>query len=197
VYPSARGLSVFLLPLYGIFILGESISTVALLGCGLIIIGILMTGSIRISNFLSTSGRSKLLKGGIFSAILIGIIISLYSLVDKKAAPGIDPILFVWITDTSAVILFIYFYFTNKDLKELVKIEKFKLIIPGIFQYLSYGIVIYAYATTQLAYAGTFREVGTVFGAVFAKIFLKETFTTYKTLGILIIVVGAILISTF
>jgi len=36
-----------------------------------------------------------------------------------------------------------------------------------------------------------------VFGAVFAKIFLKETFTTYKTLGILIIVVGAILISTF
>ena len=197
VYPSARGLSVFLLPLYGIFILGESISTVALLGCGLIIIGILMTGSIRISNFLSTSGRSKLLKGGIFSAILIGIIISLYSLVDKKAAPGIDPILFVWITDTSAVILFIYFYFTNKDLKKLIKIEKFKLLIPGIFQYGSYAIVIHAYATTQLAYAGTFREIGTVFGAVFAKIFLKETFTRYKTLGILIIVVGAILISTF
>ena len=38
---------------------------------------------------------------------------------------------------------------------------------------------------------------GSVFGAIFAKIFLKEEFGRKKTLGILLIVLGAFLISIF
>ena len=69
--------------------------------------------------------------------------------------------------------------------------------MPGIFQFMSYAIVIYAYSTTFLSYAGTFREVGTVFGAIFAKIFLGENFTVKKTVGIVFIISGALLISIF
>ena len=71
------------------------------------------------------------------------------------------------------------------------------MIIPGVFQFSSYAIVIYAYSSTMLSYAGTFREIGTVFGAIFAKIFLKEEFGRKKMLGILLIVLGAFLISIF
>ena len=196
VYPIARGLSVFLIPVYGILILNEQMTLQAIFGCFLIIFGIIMTGSISIGDLKTKEKRKLFLKSGAFSAILIGMIISLYSLVDKKAASGIDPFLFVWLTDTSAVILGIKFFRNNNFRNHFTK-ENIKLIIPGVFQFSSYAIVIYAYSSTMLSYAGTFREIGTVFGAIFAKIFLKEEFGRKKTLGILLIVSGAFLISIF
>ena len=196
VYPIARGLSVFLIPVYGILILNEDMTFQAIAGCCLIILGIIMTGSISIGDVTNRYKRKLFIKGGVFSAILIGIIISLYSLVDKQASSGIDPFLFVWITDTSAVILGIRF-FRNSNFRNHFTKENIKLIIPGVFQFSSYAIVIYAYSSTMLSYAGTFREIGTVFGAIFAKIFLKEEFGRKKTLGILLIVLGALLISIF
>ena len=196
VYPIARGLSVFLIPVYGILILNEQMTLQAITGCFLIIFGIIMTGSISIGDLKTKEKRKLFLKSGAFSAILIGIIISLYSLVDKKAASGIDPFLFVWLTDTSAVILGIKFFRNNNFRNHFTK-ENIKLIIPGVFQFSSYAIVIYAYSSTMLSYAGTFREIGTVFGAIFAKIFLKEEFGRKKTLGILLILSGAFLISIF
>ncbi|MBM01294.1 MAG: hypothetical protein CL762_01045 [Chloroflexi bacterium] len=196
VYPIARGLSVFLIPVYGILILNEKMTLQAIIGCSLIIIGIIMTGSISIGDITNKDKRKLFLKSGAFSALIIGIIISLYSLVDKKAASGIDPFLFVWLTDTSAVILGIR-YLKNPNFINHFKKDNIRLIIPGVFQFSSYAIVIYAYSSTMLSYAGTFREVGTVFGAIFAKIFLKEEFGRKKTLGILIIVSGALLISIF
>ncbi|MBH59740.1 MAG: hypothetical protein CL907_00960 [Dehalococcoidia bacterium] len=196
VYPIARGLSVFLIPVYGILILNEQMTLQAIFGCFLIIFGIIMTGSISIGDLKTKEKRKLFLKSGAFSAILIGIIISLYSLVDKKAASGIDPFLFVWLTDTSAVILGIKFFRNNNFRNHFTK-ENIKLIIPGVFQFSSYAIVIYAYSSTMLSYAGTFREIGTAFGAIFAKIFLKEVFGRKKTLGILLIVSGAFLISIF
>lgn len=196
VYPIARGLSVFLIPIYGILILNEDMTFQAIAGCCLIILGIIMTGSISIGDVTNRDKRNLFIKSGVFSAILIGIIISFYSLVDKKASSGIDPFLFVWITDTSAVILGIRFFKNSNFRKHFTK-ENIRLIIPGVFQFSSYAIVIYAYSSTMLSYAGTFREIGTVFGAIFAKIFLKEEFGRKKTLGILLIVLGAFLISIF
>ena len=196
VYPIARGLSVFLIPIYGILILNEDMTFQAIAGCCLIILGIIMTGSISIGDVTNRDKRNLFIKGGVFSAILIGIIISLYSLVDKQASSGIDPFLFVWITDTSAVILGIRFFRNSNFRKHFTK-ENIRLIIPGVFQFSSYAIVIYAYSSTMLSYAGTFREIGTVFGAIFAKIFLKEEFGRKKMLGILLIVLGAFLISIF
>ena len=168
VYPIARGLSVFLIPIYGILILNEDMTFQAIAGCCLIILGIIMTGSISIGDVTNRDKRNLFIKGGVFSAILIGIIISFYSLVDKKASSGIDPFLFVWITDTSAVILGIRFFRNSNFRKHFTK-ENIRLIIPGVFQFSSYAIVIYAYSSTMLSYAGTFREIGTVFGAIFAK----------------------------
>jgi len=196
VYPIARGLSVFLIPIYGILILNEDMTFQAIAGCCLIILGIIMTGSISIGDVTNRDKRNLFIKSGVFSAILIGIIISFYSLVDKKASSGIDPFLFVWITDTSAVILGIRFFKNSNFRKHFTK-ENIRLIIPGVFQFSSYAIVIYAYSSTMLSYAGTFREIGTVFGAIFAKIFLKEEFGRKKMLGILLIVLGAFLISIF
>jgi len=196
VYPIARGLSVSLIPIYGILILNEDMAFQAIAGCCLIILGIIMTGSISIGDVTNRDKRNLFIKGGVFSAILIGIIISFYSLMDKKASSGIDPFLFVWITDTSAVILGIRFFRNSNFRKHFTK-ENIRLIIPGVFQFSSYAIVIYAYSSTMLSYAGTFREIGTVFGAIFAKIFLKEEFGRKKMLGILLIVLGAFLISIF
>ena len=95
VYPIARGLSVFLLPIYGIFILSETITVFALIGCFFIFYGIILTGSISHNYFTSINGFKKLLNSGVISALTIGVVISLYSLADKQAAGGIDPILFV------------------------------------------------------------------------------------------------------
>ena len=197
VYPIARGLSVFLLPIYGIFILSETITTFALIGCFFILSGIILTGSISHNYLISIEGLKKLFNSGVISALTIGVIISLYSLADKQAAGEIDPILFVWFTDTSAVLLFLYYQIKNKDYVSYFSSNFKKLVIPGLFQFSSYAIVIYAYSTTFLSYAGTFREVGTVFGAIFAKIFLGENFTVKKSFGIFFIIFGAILISLF
>ena len=197
VYPIARGLSVFLIPIYGIFILSETITMVALIGCFFIFYGIILTGSISHNYFTSINGFKKLFNSGVILALSIGLVISLYSLADKQASGGVDPILFVWFTDTSAVLLFLYYQRKESGYFNYLSSNYKKLIVPGIFQFTSYAIVIYAYSTTFLSYAGTFREVGTVFGAIFAKIFLGENFTVKKTAGIVLIISGALLISIF
>ena len=197
VYPIARGLSVFLIPIYGIFILSETITMFALIGCFFIFCGIILAGSISHNYFTSVPGIKRLLKSGVISALTIGLIISLYSLADKQASGGINPILYVWFTDTSAVLMFFYYQKKEGNYLNYFSSNFRKLIMPGIFQFTSYAIVIYAYSTTFLSYAGTFREVGTVFGAIFAKIFLGETFTVKKTVGIVFIISGALLISIF
>ena len=197
IYPIARGLSVFLLPIYGIFILSESVTLFALIGCFFIFYGIILTGSISHNYLTSIKGLKKLFRSGVVSALGIGLIISLYSLADKQAAGGIDPVLFVWFTDLSAVSLFFYHQRKDKDYFNYFSSNFRKLIIPGFFQFSSYAIVIYAYSTTLLSYAGTFREVGTVFGAIFAKIYLGENFTPKKSFGIFFIILGAVLISIF
>ena len=102
VCPIARGLSVFLLPIYGIFILSETITVFAALGCAFIFYGIILTGSISHNYFTSVTGIKRLLKSGVISALTIGVIISLYSLADKQASGGIDPILYVWFTEISS-----------------------------------------------------------------------------------------------
>ena len=200
VYPIARGLSVFLIPIYGIFILGESMTFQAITGCAFIILGILLTGSQSIIySLFSSRNLTSLLRGGVVSAVMIGFIISFYSLADKNAAEHVDPVLFVWITDSSAILLLIFYLMKDKE-KSIIKylnVQKYGLVIPGVFQFASYAIIIYAYATTQLSYAGTFREIGSVFGAVMAYFILGEKFSRMKILGISIIILGAVLISIF
>jgi hypothetical protein len=44
--------------------------------------------------------KSYLDSGVMYLPLLLELIISLYSLADKQAAGGIDPVLYVWFTDT-------------------------------------------------------------------------------------------------
>ena len=162
--------------------------------------GILLTGSQSIIySLFSSRNLSSLVKGGVVSAVMIGFIISFYSLADKNAAEHVDPILFVWITDSSAILLLIFYLMKDKEqsIIKYLNVQKYRLVIPGVFQFASYAIIIYAYATTQLSYAGTFREIGSVFGAIMAYFVLGEKFSRVKILGISIIILGAVLISIF
>ena len=76
-------------------------------------------------------------------------------------------------------------------------IKNYRTVIAGgLFQFLAYFLVLNAYEIGQVSYIAPLREVGVVIGTVLAYFLLKEKVTRNKSLGVLMILIGAVIISS-
>ncbi|MBI4305161.1 MAG: EamA family transporter, partial [Chloroflexi bacterium] len=95
-YPIARGTGLVLIPLLGVSVLNETMSSTAVAGVVLIVVGIF---AVSFGNAFE-GGRKSLLRlfrqPGIRYALLTGIIISAYSIVDKRGVAHVTPLLYMY-----------------------------------------------------------------------------------------------------
>ena len=196
VYPLARGSAVFFIPLWGILFLNESISSTALFGIFMVFIGLLFISIIPIINKDLLITRNLII--GIILSVLVGLNISFYTIVDKKAVSAVNPFIYpILITIGGSLGAIMFTGSKNKilDLRLHFKKNYSTVIVGSTVMYFAYSVMLYALNISKMSYAATARELTIIVGIIWSYFFLKEKITFTRFLSIVIIFCGAVIIS--
>ena len=196
VYPLARGTAVFFIPIWGILFMGESLSNLAIIGIILIISGTFIISLYPLFNSKFSVSNNVLI--AIFLSILVGLNISFYTIIDKRAVDLVSPFIYTILITVGGSIGAIFFMSTEdkfRDLRNFFYINHRAVIIGSLVMYVSYSLMLYALKISKMSYAGTARELTIVVGLIWSYFLLKETITRHRLFAIILIFFGAISIS--
>jgi uncharacterized membrane protein len=188
VYPLARGCGVVGTAAVAFVLLRESISALGLSGIVCTGLGIIVVG-------LENVGHAASRKGSIY-ALLVGLTMVFYSIVDKMAVAYVEPVVYI----TGLFLLSMFFltpYLLTTRRSELARAwrnhKRYGLLI-GIGSAAGYLIILFVFRVARVSYVVAVREVSVAIGAILGMTYLGEARSKRKVLGIALIVLGLILI---
>lgn len=194
VYPVSRGMGLALIPLGAAVLLDERISPLAVVGIGLIAIGVyaihLEPRALRdvlqpLRAINSAAGRT---------AVLTGAIIAAYSLWDKNALDYLSPIPLNQFGMTGLTAILVPFALRGglPEIETEWRQRPWAIISAGLMIPAAYLLVLAAFTTSRVSYIGPAREVGIVFGTMFGVLLLGEGYSGLRIPASLIIVSGVV-----
>ena len=188
VYPIARGTAVALVPLVGLFIIKESVSSISLLGVFIVFLGIFSLGNI--THIKSVNFND------LFLSLITGITVTTYTIVDKYAVSLINP--FFVFSISSFLGGFLSITLIDRRINHFYVVAKYNIKIVILISFLSaiaYTLILYAYKYSDVSLVTPLREMQTAIAAIMGIVLLNEKLKFYKIIGISFIVIGAILIT--
>lgn len=216
VYPIARGLGVAIIPVLGVLVLGENMSVMAIAGAVSVVTGIVlvMLSDIRlpfikdavsvIRNFRFRGGDSSLdikvskPQRSIVLALATGVVIGIYSVVDKQGVQHVAPALYMFWLQLGGGLGMVAFMSRFESRASFVDEARrhWKIIVfGGILQFAAYTLVLTSLQFSPVSYVGPFRELAVLFGVIFGAVLLKESVTPIRVAGALAIGAGAVSIA--
>ena len=198
VYPVARGMGPMLVPVLAVILLGEIVETMAIVGIAAIVGGIYTISWWGNFHQVLRSPLLFLKSAGMRYAVLTGLTIAVYSIVDKEGVGHIQPLLYIYFMFIGTVVLLAPYILANKGM-ETVKAEwranAVPITVSGLLAFAAYGLVLTAFSLSRVSYVAPAREVGIVIGVLMGIFLLKEPFGRGRLLGSGLIVGGLILIA--
>ena len=214
VYPIARGLGLAIIPVLGVSVLGESMSPLAVVGAVSILSGIVSVmlsdagplGLMSAWNSLTRPSvanvaairRSVIARPAIPLALLTGVVIGIYSVVDKQGVQHVQPALYMfWLQlgGGTGMVLLMSRHETLANFKDEARRHWKAHVIGGVLQFAAYTLVLTALQTSPVSYVGPFRELAVFFGVVMGALVLKERVTPTRAAGAILIGAGALAIA--
>jgi drug/metabolite transporter (DMT)-like permease len=204
-YPISRGTGVALVPLVAVPLLGEEISVVGLLGIGLVLLGIIglhireIIGAFDPARVGTTMQHRMVENRGAIYALITGLSIAGYSLVDKAAVEHAHPLVYGYLIFVSMTIGLTPYVLSNHRVaawREL-RANPILVLVGGLFVQGTYLIVLAAMTIAPVSYIVPLREVSVLFGALLGMWFLKEVMTPPRVVSAGIITSGVVLIAVF
>ncbi len=192
VYPLARGSSPLFVMLIAFAWHAESPSPLGLFGVLLVVLGvyILPLRTMRPSDLFaplaSLRNRASQL------ALLTGLMIAGYSVVDKEGVKHVDPVLFYWLVLTlSVVVLLPYLHLTRPGVVAREWRSNWRnVLIVGAILVAGYLVILYVLQSNPVGYATAVRSISVPFGALLGVLVLKERFSVPKLIGTAVIFAG-------
>ncbi len=199
VYPVARGLGLALIPVFGVLILKESVSTQAVLGIITIFLGVTVVGASSSEGLkMWLRPRSLLADRGVAFAVVTGLLIASYSVWDKQGVNYVEPLLYMFMVQLGGslgILPFLRRSYTVSDFSTEFRTRWRIAIIGGILQFVSYGLVLTSFRLAPVSYVGPFRELAIVFGVLLAALVLNESVGKNRIAGAATIGIGAIVVA--
>ena len=198
VYPIARGFGPGLVPILAVVSLGETVTPLAWVGVGAIVVGIYTMawwGQLRQFTTMA-SLRSNL--PGLGYALLTGICISLYTIVDKRGVAHVSPFLYLYLMSAGVAVGWVPYIIRNYGTAGIISEWRngwVSVVIASALLFLAYGLVLTAMSITDVSYVAPVREVGSLFALVLGAVILKEQVTAGRIVGAVFIVAGVVLIT--
>ncbi len=200
VYPLARGSAPLFATLIALLFLHEDPSWSGAVGILLIVCGIYVLHVPAfdrkglLAPLVAVSGS---MRGGIsLLALVIGLVIASYSVVDKEGVGFVSPVLYLYLILVVPTILLAPRMLAKR--RAAVRREwtrRWPRIVTTAVCFLgAYLLVLFALQTTQVGYVSSVREVSVVFAAVLGSLALREPFAEKKILGSLLIFAGILAI---
>ena len=198
VYPIARGLGPGLVPILAVTSLGETVTPLAWVGIGTIVIGIYtMAWWGQLRQFATMYALTENLPGLIY-ALLTGLCIALYTIVDKRGVAHVSPFLYLYLMTAGVAIGWSPYIIRNYGATGMVREWRggwVSIISASALLFLAYGLVLTAMSITDVSYVAPLREVGSLFALVLGAVILKENVTRGRVVGAVLVVAGVVLIT--
>lgn len=198
VYPIARGLGPMLVPLLAVVFLGETVSPPAAAGIGAIVVGIYIVSWWGRFRQLLRHPLSFLRVPGVRYAVLTGLTIAAYALVDKQGVGLVQPFLYMYLLSLGcAVGLAPYILATQgrAAVAQVWRTSAWTVVAAGLLTFLAYGLVLTAFSISRVSYVAPAREAGIVVGVLMGVFILKEPFGVGRLLGSGFILLGLVVIA--
>jgi len=198
VYPVARGMGPTLVPVLAVIFLGETIKPLAVAGIAAIIAGIYTISWWGNFHQVLRSPLLFLRSAGMRYALLTGLVIATYSIVDKEGVAHIQPVLYMYFLTIGTAVMLAPYILIQKGtaaVREEWRANAVPIIVAGLLTFAAYGLVLTAFSLSRVSYVAPAREVDIVIGVLMGVYLLKEPFGGGRLLGSSFIVVGVALIA--
>ncbi len=197
VYPLARGTGPLLVPVWAVTFLGERPSAVGLAGILAVVSGVYVLHLREISwqglLLPLRSLRTKPTRIALFS----GLLISLYTVVDKVGVGYLDPLVYMYLFTALYSLLYGPYVLRTSGLKAVkteLRANALPIVAVGFLMVFTYVMVLYAMTMSNVSYVAAARELSVVFGAGMGTVLLKESYGRSKLAGSLLIALGVTMI---
>jgi len=196
VYPIARGTAPAFLMLWSVLFLHEKLTAGGVLGIGMIVCGMVIIGA---TSLIQNRG-SKLHLKGVFVALAVALIISLYTLIDGTAVKNGPPLPYALTMFIFVPVLTTTYNLRRYGWKQFAAAwqgPRIPLILAAVLGVVAYFARLIAYTFAPLSYSGAIREVSVVIGAFLGWQFLEEKMGSTRLLGSIVIFAGILVIAVF
>lgn len=214
VYPVARGLGLAIIPILGVFVIGESMSWQAAVGAVSIVTGLAFITISDVNNAtIKRTARSwllllknwrvvkrfrQLIRPAWLLAILTGVVIGIYSVVDAQGVKHVQPALYMFFLQLGGGLGMMAIQ-SRLETREAFIDEARRhwkiLVIGGLLQFAAYTLVLTALTFSPVSYVGPLREVSILVAVGYGAIVLKERVTVVRAVGALFIASGGVAIA--
>ena len=198
VYPIARGIGPMLVPILAVVILSETIRGLAIIGIIAIIAGIYTISWWGNFATLLKDPLGIIRNSGTRYAILTGLTISSYAIIDKKGVDHVQPFLYMYFMTLGSALGLAPYILGSRTVAQIgreFRANTGPILISGLLTFLAYGMVLTAFALARVSYVAPAREVGIAIGVLLGVVILKEPFGRGRLLGSGFIVSGLALIA--
>lgn len=186
VYPLARGTGVAGTALVALIMIDERISAIGALGIGAVCLGILLLGLRELRN----PTRSWLL------AVLVGLTITAYSVVDKLGVGLVDPVVYIagLATGTALFLAPVVLVKYREECRAAWRDHKGASLWVGLGSMGTYLLILVAFREANASYVVAARELSIAVAVALGVAVLKEPLTVAKAASVAAIVAGALLV---
>ncbi len=193
VYPIARGTAPIFIVIFSLLLFDLNISKFELTGILVISFGII---ALSFQNVKTFKGYSA-----IVYAFSTGLFISGYSITDGFGArESASPLNYTaWLFVLNAVTFPILLVIMKKPVmvEKVFREGKKIFLIGGTFSYSVYATITWAFTQAPVPLVAALRETSIIFGLLIGTFFLKEKLTSLKSVAVLTIFFGVILLKFF
>jgi drug/metabolite transporter (DMT)-like permease len=170
VYPIARGLGVALVPVAALFVLDERPSPLGALGVLLVVAGI-----VGINLGATTAGSRRLMSAGTGWALVTGLSIAAYSLVDKAGVARLHPVPYIAILGMGMSLLLIPALVRRRAaLAREWRTNWRAILVASTLNLTSYLLVLFAFRLSKAGYVVAAREISIVLSVAIGRLWFGE-----------------------
>lgn len=209
VYPVARGLGLAIIPILGVYVVGESMSWPAVLGAIAIVssIGLIAQSDMGRTNIRRVVAiapnwallrrvvgktRFKLRRAWLL-AMATGLVIGIYSVVDAQGVQHVRPVVYMFFLQLGGGLGMMVIQSRIETRAAFIDEAQrhWKILIAGgLLQFAAYTLVLTALTFSPVSYVGPFREISILIAVTYGSLVLKERVTKVRLSGAILIAIG-------
>lgn len=188
VYPVARGLGVALAPALATVVFRESLSPLGLSGIALVVLGIVASGLAALGARTTRAGIGQ----GAGWAIVTGLLIATYSLIDAAGARAMHPIPYIVAMSVGAVTLLSPYVLLRRRAALAHEWRKNgrTIVLAATMNLTGYVLVLFAYRIAKTGYVIAAREISIVLSAFVGSVVFREGALGSRLVGAGLILAG-------
>jgi drug/metabolite transporter (DMT)-like permease len=188
VYPVARGLGVALVPFLALVFLGERLSPLGSLGVGLVVAGIVAMhlGVPRVAG--APEARRF---AGLGWALLTGLSIATYSIVDKAGVARVHPLAYISLMGLGISLLLVPLVMRRRAaLVREWRLNGRAIMVASSMNLTSYLLVLFAFRLSKAGYVVAARETSIVVSVLIGGLLMGEGHLGPRLAGAVVVLTG-------